>query len=663
MPSVSFLFFLLYLTLISHHGTIAQIGFVKSFCGEGPTDSNSSFRSNLRNLLLNMSFNTQIDYGFYNFSSGNNSDKVYVIGLCRGDITVQDCRNCIQDSRVIILQVCAPNAREAIGWYDMCFLRYSNRSIFGVMETSPGYNSLLDSSDALEKDEFKNVLMQMMSYLREKAASGDSLRKFAVANASGPGNQTIYGLAQCTPDLSNKDCDICLRRAISDISKCCDGKRGGRVVQPSCNIRFGPDSVGPNSVFDASAYNNTQPFVQSPLPHPASKQGKRNKSSRIVTAAVVAFTAGLTLLIFIVVIYLKPRRRPNKIGTEAKDAADSLQMDFETIRMATNDFADANKLGQGGFGAVYLGRLCNGQEIAVKRLSRNSGQGDVEFKNEVLLMAKLQHRNLVKLLGFCHKKEERLLVYEFLPNKSLDYFIFDPIKRSYLNWQKRVKIIEGISRGLLYLHQDSRVRIIHRDLKPNNILLDEDMDAKISDFGMARLFAIDQTQSNTSKIAGTYGYMAPEYVKHGIFSTKSDVFSFGVLVLEIISGQKNGEFHNEETIEHIGTVAWKSWRKGILANIVDPTLLIEEGDSSRNKMMRCIQIGLLCLQVNTAHRPSMASIVTLLSSSSCPIPVPSEPSFYNWTSMPSIDIPSSLSGDQSVEESRNELTFSEQFPR
>ncbi|XP_028804668.1 cysteine-rich receptor-like protein kinase 27 [Neltuma alba] len=216
-----------------------------------------------------------------------------------------------------------------------------------------------------------------MSYLRERAASRDYLRKFAVANASGPGNQTIYSLAQCTPDLSNKDCDICLRGAISDISKCCDGKRG-----------------------------------------------KRNKSSRIVTAAVVAFTAGLTLLIFIVVIYLKPMRRPNKIGTEAKDAADSLQMDFETIGMATNDFADANKLGQGGFGAVYLGRLCNGQKITVKRLSRNSGQGDVEFKNEVLLMAKLQHRNLVKLLGFCPKKEERLLVYEFLPNKSLDYFIF-----------------------------------------------------------------------------------------------------------------------------------------------------------------------------------------------------------------------------------------------
>ncbi|XP_028803260.1 putative receptor-like protein kinase At4g00960 [Neltuma alba] len=405
------------------------------------------------------------------------------------------------------------------------------------METSPSYNSS-DSSDALEKDEFKNVLMQMMSYLRERAASRDSFRKFAVANVSGPGNQ------------------------------------------PS----------------------------------------------------------------------------------EANDAADSLQMDFETIRMATNDFADANKLGQGGFGAVYLGRLYDGQEIAVKRLSRNSGQGDVEFKNEVLLMARLQHRNLVKLVGFCLKKEERLLVYEFLPNKSLDYFIFE----SMLNWQKRVKIIEGISRGLLYLHQDSRVQIIHRDLKPNNILLDEDMNAKISDFGMARLFAVDQTQSNTSTIGGlSNGYMVPEYAKHGIFSTKSDVFSFGVLVLEIVSGQKNGEFHNGENIEHIGTAAWKSWSKGMYSNIADPTLLIEEEGSSRSEMMRCIQICLLCLQENAAaHRPSMASIVTLLSSSSCTIPIPSEPFFYNWTSMPSIKIiPSSSSGDQSVEESRNELTFTEQFPR
>ncbi|KAF5786445.1 putative protein kinase RLK-Pelle-DLSV family [Helianthus annuus] len=226
------------------------------------------------------------------------------------------------------------------------------------------------------------------------------------------------------------------------------------------------------------------------------------------------------------------------------------------MKAATNDFSQENKLGAGGFGPVYRGRLEDGHEIAVKRLSKNSGQGDLEFKNEVLLVAKLQHRNLVRLLGFSIKGNERLLIYEYMQNASLDNFLFDPTKRMFLDWEKRYNIINGVAKGLLYLHEDSRLKIIHRDLKASNVLLDEEMNAKIADFGMAKLFKPDETQGNTNRIVGTYGYMAPEYAMHGQFSVKSDVFSFGVLVLEMITGQKNQHFRNGENIEDLLSFAW-----------------------------------------------------------------------------------------------------------
>ncbi|WCJ42944.1 G-type lectin S-receptor-like serine/threonine-protein kinase RKS1 [Euphorbia peplus] len=305
------------------------------------------------------------------------------------------------------------------------------------------------------------------------------------------------------------------------------------------------------------------------------------------------------------------------------------------IAEATNNFSDDKKLGKGGFGPVYKGVLPGGKEIAVKRLSKYSGQGNDEFKNEVALIAKLQHRNLVKMLGYCIQDHEKMLIYEFLPNKSLDTFIFDEEKRKLLNWSIRYEIICGIARGILYLHQDSRLRIIHRDLKASNVLLDASMKPKISDFGMARIFEANQIEAETHRVVGTYGYMAPEYAMQGQFSVKSDVYSFGILLLEIISGRKNSSFYNEIKYSNLGGHVWELWKEGRAKEIVDESVGTES--KQQEEIERCIQIGLLCVQESAMDRPTMSSVVHMLSNDTV-LASPKQPAFILKTTYSNIHI-------------------------
>ncbi|XP_065013989.1 receptor-like serine/threonine-protein kinase SD1-8 [Musa acuminata AAA Group] len=315
--------------------------------------------------------------------------------------------------------------------------------------------------------------------------------------------------------------------------------------------------------------------------------------------------------------------RHNDEGTEAKDL-DLPLFDLGTVADATSNFSIESKLGEGGFGPVYKGKLEDEQEIAVKRLSKTSVQGIDEFMNEVVLIAKLQHRNLVRLLGCCIQGEERMLIYEYMPNGSLDSFLFDKAKGWLLNWPTRYSIIVGIARGLLYLHQDSRLRIIHRDLKASNILLDMHMNPKISDFGMARIFGGDESEVNTKRVVGTYGYMSPEYAMDGIFSVKSDVFSFGVLVLEIISGKKNrGIYDSSRSLNLLG-YTWSLWREGKGIDLVDEAI----GDSyPKAEVLRCMKVGLLCVQERPEDRPTMSSVLFMLGSDSALLPQPRQPGF------------------------------------
>ncbi|XP_074330066.1 G-type lectin S-receptor-like serine/threonine-protein kinase At4g27290 [Apium graveolens] len=361
------------------------------------------------------------------------------------------------------------------------------------------------------------------------------------------------------------------------------------------------------------------------------KKGKVKMISIVIPAAV-----GVLVLLVLILIYVFRNRKlkskglltlkPDKDGGK-KDEGEDLELpliDFELIAKATNKFSVNNKLGEGGFGPVYKGTLDDGQEIAVKRLSKTSKQGLDEFKNEVKCIAKLQHRNLVRLLGCCIEDGEMLLIYEYMPNKSLDVFIFDKELSVSLDWPKRYSIINGIAKGLLYLHQDSRLRIIHRDLKAGNILLDHEMSPRISDFGLARSFAGNESAVNTVRVVGTYGYMAPEYAIEGLFSVKSDSYSFGVLVLEIVSGKKIRQFYNSKDNLNLLGHAWKLFNDGEFLDLADEIMF---GSCNLSEVLRAIHIGLLCVQPYPQDRPNMTYVVSMLDSEN-ELPQPKQPGFF-----------------------------------
>ncbi|XP_058092234.1 cysteine-rich receptor-like protein kinase 10 isoform X2 [Magnolia sinica] len=541
--------------------------------------TNSAFETNLNLLLSSLSSNASRS-GFFNDTSGDDPDRVYGLVLCRGDATPDRCQSCATIASQGVIQAC-PSSKNGTIWYIYCMLRYSNVRFFSALDNSTvRYEG--NAQNVSDPDHFNQVLIGVMSNISEAAASGNSTRMFATGDGNLTSVQRVYGLVQCTEDLSRSDCNLCLRSAIADIPTCCDGKQGGKVLRLSCNLRF---EIYP--FFDE--LDNAGPAP--PLP-----------STTATAAAPASATAA--------------------DGPDIGEM-DSLQFDLVTIRAATNNFSDANKLGQGGFGAVYKGRL-DDQEIAVKRLFRNTKDGLEEFKNEVVLVAKLQHRNLVRLLGCCLDGDEQILIFEYVPNKSLEKFLHDPTKRACLDWERRYKIIGGIARGLLYLHEDSRLKIIHRDLKASNILLDGEMNAKISDFGTAKLFEVGQTQGNTSRITGTYGYMSPEYAMHGKFSIKSDVFSFGVLLLEIVSGLKSYAFYQSDLAQDLPSYAWRHWTEGTVSELIDPTL---RECCPRNEALKCIHIGLLCVQEHVTDRPTMSSVVQMLSNEPINLPSPLPPVF------------------------------------
>ncbi|PAN43045.2 hypothetical protein PAHAL_8G224800 [Panicum hallii] len=443
----------------------------------------------------------------------------------------------------------------------------------------------------------------------------------------------LYCLAQCAPDLVEYVCYNCLTNFSYLAAANFAGRRGGRVLGLRCNLRYDTDKFFAGEPTWSSGSSSAAPSPAPQLaPLPPSPERRKIIRKGLVIALVVPL---LALLICIIVAFRLRRNMKGKMNEHEDEAliwglegrsSEFKIYDISQILEATGNFSEENKLGQGGFGPVYKGRFPDGLEIAVKRLASHSKQGVTQFKNEIQLIAKLQHTNLVRLYGCCYQGQEKLLIYEYLPNKSLDFFIFDETRRALIDWNKRLAIIDGIAQGLLYWHKHSRLRVIHRDLKAGNILLDQEMNPKISDFGLAKLSSTNDNEGNTKTPAGTYGYMAPEYASEGLFSIKSDVFSFGVLTLEIVSGKRTSSFHRYGDFISFPIYAWQMWKDEKWFELVDTTL---DTESQKLQMMRCVNIALLCVQENAADRPTTSEVVAMLSSESMTLPEPKHPAFFN----------------------------------
>ncbi|KAL5725190.1 hypothetical protein ACHQM5_008360 [Ranunculus cassubicifolius] len=553
-------------------------------------------------------------YGTIVKGTGNNT--VYALGECMKDLSQRDCDQCFAQCKTNILK-CLPFQRAVKGgknYFDGCFLRYDDYRFFTEI-MSPVDKSVCAERDFVgDRKIYGENIKELVRNLSSEASRNNG---FFVGELS-RGNVSVYGLVQCWETIDKRDCERCLRNASVEIQSCAP-KEEGRVVNAGCYMRYS----------SARFYNNSDTNA-------AGGGGGGGRRRLGIILAVVCSVLAAIMIVASVVFFgkreLTRRRRERKqLGALAAAVKMSdLNFKYEVLEKATNYFNESNKLGQGGSGSVYKGILPDGKPVAVKRLIFSTRQWVDHFFNEVNLISAINHKNLVKLLGCSITGPESLLVYEYVSNQSLHDNLFKRNNTRKLSWRERCNIITGTAEGLAYLHEESKLRIIHRDIKLGNILLDDNFMAKIADFGLARLFPENKSHLSTA-IAGTLGYMAPEYVIRGKLTEKADVYSFGVVLIEVISGRRNN-------------VVWDHYQSTTLHAAADPTLI---GSFENEEASRVLQIGLLCTQTSPELRPSMSVVVELLTSDH-EIPQPTSPPFLNSGSSSGVSMPSGSSSGVSM---------------
>ncbi|XP_044965840.1 cysteine-rich receptor-like protein kinase 6 [Hordeum vulgare subsp. vulgare] len=642
---------------------------------------NSTYQANIQALSTTIPKNVSSSRTLFAFASvGTVPDIVNALALCRGDINASACGDCVANGFKDAQQLC-PYNRVAAVYYDTCYLVFSNKNILSATNGDNGALILSNLQNVTVPVKVFDAAVSILINATAEYAAVNSSRRFGTGEEGfetiDKANPKIYGQSQCRPDMSPADCRSCLADIITYIPKYFTGRRGARVLGLRCNYRYEqyPFFTGPSllQLPAPSVGEAPSPAPDNVTPPPVGGGSTRNGTVRILAIALPIVAA---ILAAVVICFRQWRRKSKPVARkaslsypknqEAIQTIDSLILDLSTLRAATDNFDESNKLGEGGFGVVYKGILPDNEEIAVKRLSQSSRQGIEELKNELVLVAKLQHKNLVRLLGVCLEEQEKLLAYEYMPNKSLDTILFDPDRSSQLDWRMRFRIVNGIARGLQYLHEDSQLKIIHRDLKSSNVLLDSEFNPKISDFGLARLFGSDQSHDVTNRVVGTYGYMAPEYAMRGNYSIKSDVFSFGVLILEIVTGKRNSVAYDSEHAVDLLSLVWEHWTMGTIVEIMDSSMT---SHSPGDQMLKCMHIGLLCVQEDPADIPMMSIVTVMLSSSTVSLQAPSRPAFciqksdMNYSGMHTDPYPGVSHSTSRSPMSPNEVSITELEPR
>ncbi|KAG0492013.1 hypothetical protein HPP92_005411 [Vanilla planifolia] len=609
-PSPLFFLFLLLLSAsISAADDNTSPAIFRSVCSANQTSDPGGFDVHFVDAMEKV-FQNITKLGFGSSISGSGEPlTVYGLGQCFSYLNRISCQLCYAQARVKLPRCLPANAGRI--YLDGCFLEYSYRNVYAdsidAADTFDCGNSTLGGS---RLPNFNKSTAELVGNLTAAAYRKEDY--YEVASVVVSRHLTVYAMAQCWRSLNESGCRDCLDKGREELVGRClpTASTDSKAMNAGCFVRY-----------------STDPFYFGG----ASSAGGR--SSHVWVWLVVALSIFAVLLVIFTILVMNRRWRASSNSEEDPSieiirsiSTSQLSFKYEDLRVATDNFSDRNKLGQGGYGSVYKGTLPDGREVAIKRLFFNTRQWVDQFFNEVTLINQVQHKNLVKLLGCSVEGPESLLVYEFLCNTSLDHYLFDVAKKANLDWERRFEIIVGTAEGLAYLHSASIVRIIHRDIKASNVLLDERFRPKISDFGLARYFAEDQSHLSTG-LAGTFGYMAPEYIVHGQLTEKADIYSFGVLVLEIVTGRKNQNSISTSAEGHsLMQQIWQHYSCGTLVKLLDSEL---QGKCSEEEVLHVFHVGLLCVQASPALRPPMWKVVELLMTRTKDLPAPTVPPFIN----------------------------------